>query len=221
MSLLQPLLLTCCVVYSYFLQMTACMHPDWEIWCCNLNLASLRWCLFLIWWSILLSWKVKHSAWILPVLLWSQSSTVASSCMVTSVLLTWSYPWVSWFFAPMLVCAHLLPVCVVCMTLDMLLSSWIHCLHDIHLRGNPSWCAGQLFLVAYSGYLSCLGREIEWFSCSPPSRWLWRNMGVRWWSKNSDGVVVLDGASEFLHEWECSVWTHYVWASSSTFTPSK
>ena len=133
--------------------------------------------------------------------LWSQILTVASSCVVLSAPLTWSYPGESWCFALMLVRDHVMPVCVVLMSLDLLLDSWIYCPHDINLPGNPYLCAGQIWLVASSGSLSCLGRYIEWFFCSSPSWWLWLNMCVCWWSKNPYVVVVLDGASEFMIEW--------------------
>ena len=176
MSLMQLLLLTFCVVYSLFLQITVCMTPEWETWCCNIILAYLRWCLFLTCWSKFLSWKGDHSACIVPVLLWIQSLTVASSCMVPSAPLTWYYPRAPCCFAPMLVRSNLLPACVVWKGLDLLLTSLIHCLHDIHLPGNPSWFAGQLLCVASSGSLSCLDRGIELLSCSSPSRWFWMHM---------------------------------------------
>ena len=142
------------------------MPPAWETWCCDLNFSSLQWCFLLKRWKIFLYCKGNNSAWIAPVLLWIQSSTVASSCVLPSAPLTWSYPWASWCLAPMLFFTHLLHVCVVWMALDMLLSSWINYLHDIHLPGNPYWCSGQLWLVAPSGFLSCLDCGIEWLSCS-------------------------------------------------------
>ena len=149
-----------------------------------------------------LSWKGNNSAWIAPVILWSQSSTVASSYMLTSVSLPWSYPWAFWCFAPVLVRAHLLPVCDVWMELDLLLSYWIHCTHDTHLPGKISWCAGQIWLVASSRSLSCLDRGIYWLWYSSPYRWLWWNMNVHWWSKYIYiyVVLVLDGDSDFLLE---------------------
>ena len=54
----------------------------------------------------------NHLDWIVPALIWSQSSTVAPFYMVPSALLTWSYPWSTWCFATMTVHAHLLHVCV-------------------------------------------------------------------------------------------------------------
>ena len=150
---------------------------------------------FLTWWWILLSWKVKHSAWIAPVLIWIQSSSVAFICMVLSVPLTWYYTWALWNFDPMLVCAHLLPVCVVWMALDLLLYPWTRYLCDTHLPGKPFGVPEEPWLGASSGCPSCLDCGIAWLYCSPPSLWLWWNMYVRWWSKDLYGVVVLYGAS--------------------------
>ena len=137
MGLMQPLLLTSCVVYYLSLKITVRMPPVWETWCCNLNLDSLWLCFLFTWLLIFLSWKGNHSAWIFPVLLCSKSSTVPSSCMVPSVPLTWSYTWAFWCFAQIWVCAHLMPVCILWMALDLLISSCIYCLCDNNFPGNP------------------------------------------------------------------------------------